>query len=566
MIVRCPSCATKLRVPEPEGGSSPKVRCTKCAHVFRVPAPTKATEGSFPIPLDAFDQPAHGAKARPTMALGAKPDPAPAAAPGPAVDDDDGQLTRMTEEMAAFLDDGFADLGGPSSGNYAAADLTDPFDQPLGDGAAPPLELDDHRPNSGGHDLALDDSSNPFGTPRGATPPAGGIRGPARSTKPVDPMVEFGDVFREARAEMGETPTRSTYLDDDLLGDAPRGASPAPAARRSPGDLDLVGGRPEMDAALDPFAGGAREQAGPRTTGKVRLRRPNATSDEASLLDAALQDPPTATRPREQPLPPPPEPAQPALATVLAARPSGGAATGAGAGSALATSLLALVLVLVGCAGFLAHANDGLLDLREMDQMIGVAFRGETYIPRHAAPGAASAPRATPAVVAEGSGSGEPMAVAAGTDLPVLPASALEVSPLEDGRLLLEDGRQFLVVDGSVTNRSTDTFRRIELEVTLLDADGEVLATESVAAGDRLQQPHLAIVGPEHTIRDAYDRVREAAAELAIGPRQQTPFTGAFLVEGEEPVTAVARVVGAERQAPSCWTPAAFQADNAATP
>jgi hypothetical protein len=540
--------------------SMPKVRCTKCSHVFRVPAPAEAptADGSFPIPLDAFDQPAHGGTARPTLPLGDLSQ-SPAA---PSAEDDHGQLTRMTEEMAAFLDDGFGDLGHPS-GNYSGASLTEAFDRPLGDHAPPPLELDERRPEA--DPLDFDDSSNPFGAPRGNTSPAGGIRGPARAAKGIDPMVEFGDVFREARAEMGETPTRASYLDDDLLADRPRPTGEGPRSpRRNPGDLDLVGGRPEMDAALDPFGGPGRSGSPPRTIGKVRLPRQSATADEASLLDAALKDNAATTLPREQPLPPPPAPAQPALATVLAAKPSGSGADAGATGSTFAASLLTILLVLLGATGYVAHANDGLLDLRELDQMVGVAFRGETYIPRHTAPAsagtAANAMAATTGGSGDGSGETEPFDAQAADDaLATEPAGALEVGPLDDGRLLLEDGRQFLVVDGSVTNRSSNTYRRIELEVALLDANGQVIATASVAAGDRLQQPHLAIVGPDHPLERAYDRVREAAAELTVGPRQQTPFTGAFLLEDEQPVTAIARVVSAERQATACWTPSTFR-------
>src|SRR5437868_3486761 len=91
VTVPCPSCGTKLRIPDNAVGK--RVKCSKCATAFTAEAPEEALE--VPAVEEAVQAPAPAPAPPPAPA----PAPAPARKPAPMVEpDDDLREERLEEE------------------------------------------------------------------------------------------------------------------------------------------------------------------------------------------------------------------------------------------------------------------------------------------------------------------------------------------------------------------------------------------------------------------------------------------------------------------------------------
>ena len=224
----------------------------------------------------------------------------------------------------------------------------------------------------------------------------------------------------------------------------------------------------------------------------------------------------------------------------------------AGRGGGVARAMLVIVITLVGAIGFVAYRNDGMLDFKEFDQMLGVAFQGQEFQPRFT--------QYIRVVETEDSWIEERL-----DEPPELAPDELEAADIETGRYRTQQGIDLVIVEGNVVNRSENTFRGITLEVELVDSQGDVVHSAVVPAGNELAQPVLETVADEASLQGAYDNLIRVASALEIGPAQQTRFTAVFIDDNpNEPINRLSystRVRMAEQRTPSsCWSTVHFVA------
>lgn len=357
-------------------------------------------------------------------------------------------------------------------------------------------------------------------------PPLGGNQRPAASG--IDPLVEFRDVFRDAGARATESELRR-YVEATARGDN-RGA-------RAP--IDAPEGFSGRSGLLDVAVGSTEP---PLSSGP-----PPALTEESALLDIALK----ASGMAEPAADPAEVAAKAERARVKGLDIAGDAARrDAVAGGAAPTWVAVVLAGLFGCVvflGWLASKNDGLLDLRELDQMIGVAFRGEIYVPR--------AVRIVS--VAEGS---ERWADAMEGDSASRPP--LEIGDVSTGRYVTRGGAALIVVAGTVFNRSSASLRAISVDVDLLDDAGRVAATVSAPAGSEVSEGELEQLDHDE-LDDVYDSIRARTAALEIAPGASTRFTGIFAVPDSAAAAGFswrARPAAAQKrvEAETCWSEFTF--------
>src|SRR5690606_917281 len=104
-----------------------------------------------------------------------------------------------------------------------------------------------------------------------------------------------------------------------------------------------------------------------------------------------------------------------------------------------------VVLTCAAALTFLAARNDGRLDFRELDQMFGVAFRGQTYVGR---PGEVT--------------SGLHGADALGS--PVAVPAQLEIRDQRGGVYESTTGTRFVVIDGLVAAVGDSSHRAVTVD------------------------------------------------------------------------------------------------------
>lgn len=136
MIVQCPSCQSKFRLPDDKiGPAGSKLRCGKCRHVFHVDPPTPPDLSDFDYPDDMAPIPE-----RPAEESAAPPPPPPP--PPPAKDEHFEADSRLDDD----LDDLFgaapkgADKNAPRGRGRENEDENEDSGQPL---VSPGFSLDD---------------------------------------------------------------------------------------------------------------------------------------------------------------------------------------------------------------------------------------------------------------------------------------------------------------------------------------------------------------------------------------------------------------------------------------
>ncbi len=395
---------------------------------------------------------------------------------------------------------------------------------------------------------AAPEGALPARTPAAAAPDDAESAG-GRTTRPIDPMVEFHDVFQDIRrAEKGDDlDGTARYLDAGLLGTALEGQSAEAMAkheamvrrereerrrRRSEGELDLRGGlghsltsrapgRPRAEES--DLIAAALDEAGLREPSEEHIAARAAA--EPGVAETALPKSKPQAGPPAYPPMVFPDPAE--------------------TGGRLAAGLLVIVLTLIAALAYVAFQNDGLLDFREFDQMVGVAFHGEEYQPRH---------ESIVRVVETAEGWVEEVV----DSLPTEDDGDLRLAGVVSGVYRSTDGRDFVVVDGVVVNQGDSRYRRVDVVVELVTGDGELAARRIVPAGNGVAQPILEALTDEASLDAAYSSLRDTAADLVVESGQQTPFSGVFLAE--DPALAElddlrfsVGVHSAERETASCW-------------
>ena len=538
MIVRCPECSTKFRLSDSQtrGRAQVRLRCSRCETVFTTrladtPADpvrggeTQGLPGGFGNAASS-DLPGgfgvDGAQSNPNVSR-------PTTADAPA-DDPFADLQRSFGEadMAAGVDlKGLSGFLGPTDGRryddeLASVDGGEPAasSQPGFD----PTELDALARDAFGRDEADDSALERAGAAAGS----------------VDPFDAFHDVFAEGRAKASTDVQNALHGLDD--GDVP-GAEGALAY--DPGD----GGSLEL---ADPFA----RVDDPPETGAPQ------SDEESQLLDLAL-----AATGLEEPAPPPtpdsnaaPEvrgESQLIRLDIAGDRARHQKETSRGLGVlAFAWSLILVVATVLGALAWVAWQNDGLLDLKELDQMIGVAFRGETYEPR--------AVTILRVYESDGRVVEEPMAA-----LPGEARDELVIEDVETSRFLSTSGVAMIVLHGAVTNRSDNVWREVRIRVELQDADGASLDDVVVPIGGTLEADAFeAGANDPSALVDAWDELASRAAALELQPNQQARFTAAYRVPDDatwDDVTWRATPWHAQRYAPdTCWDRVAFTDEAAA--
>lgn len=430
-------------------------------------------------------------------------------------------LGESSEGGAGFV--GLADGEASAFGAPLSEKRQDPFRFTTDTNAAVGLELD-HEPRSG-------------------TSPVEGIRGPAQVTKQVDPLMEFGDMFREVREAVGDSGARGR-IDESLFRSGSREpAKSRPDARGSADQLLLKGGRPELDE--DPFS----RVGVPRTTAGVKVGNASAPpvqqkddDEQSRLIDIALRDSGLHEPVSE-------ENVAPATSTTFRDAPSLDIRDEVPrARGAVASALLVIVLTLVGVVGYVVYANGGLVDFSDPQYALAVAFRGAEPIAAGGAPAREGA--------------------AASLQITALPAGApegledeLQLVDVVDGFYRTSAGTEFVLVEGYVQNDGPSTYRGIRVHVTLHNESGEEVAAREVPIGQAVEQPSLEEIGDAEAL-DALYAARSAEGDaLALANNQRSPFTAAFLVGDDDEVdtlTATPRVRTAER-AGECWSVLEFE-------
>lgn len=507
------------------------------------------TEESFQIPLEAFEQPAF--RAQLSGAHSALDDSAPddgddngaqtalaseatVVRPSPVEESATGELesSRVPEELHSFLDGDDSDKtaffgepldpGASSGGGFA--ELND------GEGSMFGAPLFERRQDSFQFDAAPPDGSDASDAVRAQAVSEDGIRRSATVTKQVDPLMEFGDMFREVREAVGDRGARD-HLDPSLFDEhaAPPGAF---EARASSGEnLVLKAGKTERDE--DPF----RREAAPVAAAGVRVSRDSLTrekEEQSRLIDIALRNSGLNEPVPEEPTAAPPAPRR--AAPSLDVRDEVPHARGA-----LSSALLVVALTLAGVLAFVARANGGVLDFRDPEHALAVAFRG-------------AEPRALTSTEAEAEGDDAVRALP--TETPTGSLSELDLVDVMDGFYRTQGGQEFALVEGQVQNNGDGLFRRVRVEVTLLDARGEVVAERVVPIGRTIEQPALETIAEAEALAELYRELETEGDPLTLANNQLSPFSAVFFVSPDQDIDTYsvrARLSSAERGG-ECWT------------
>lgn len=383
----------------------------------------------------------------------------------------------------------------------------------------------------------------------------------------IDPMVEFNDLFQEIRrAEKGDSKRASErYVADGLFGDPE--SSSAPLAPHTTEDTvpratlaDLQRAQTPPGVAVDPKVLDQAKAGGPTGEGPARVpvtglfsaselsgAAPSGTNDDSMLLQLAL----TQSGLRE----PSGNTASVKKASVIDMDASGDSSTRPSLfprGGAVLAGVLVVLACVIGTALYTASRNSWVLDLADPAQMLGVAFKGVEYQPRH-----------TRVITIEAGVETELEATELGSALDARPERGLSAAAGDGGVYVSAAGHTFAVVTGRVNNATDNTYRGMLVEVTLRDASGAVVHTRQVPAGAPLEQPALE-AATDGDLTASYAALSETVASVRLEPGQETVFTGAFLLsEGEitDGLSYGAQVVAAERAVPMTWRAVTFSPD-----
>ena len=357
-------------------------------------------------------------------------------------------------------------------------------------------------------------------------------------SKKIDPMVEFNDVFQDIRrAEKGDDKKPSErYFDTDLFATPLEEKSKEDNEKRYRKDKDreerVKGGKLNLHAG----AGGLADRI-ERQVGAPQERLEASDMIAAALAESGLREPSVDTDAVSE------GKKKPKVVDLDVSGDARGEDIAFSNAGRFFAALLVLVLCCVGTLGFIASRNDGIFDFRDVDQMLGVAFKGQEYQPRHV-----SVIRIV---------DGEEVVVGDSVaDAIDLAPHSLDVGDVEGGRYEAAHGANFALVDGVVTNNGDTNYRAIAVTVELIDPEGNVVDSRTVRAGAAIAQPELEAVEGAAELDSAYAALEAGASELTIAPGQEIVFNAAFARDpaaADESLTFTARVHSAERESGSCW-------------
>ena len=360
---------------------------------------------------------------------------------------------------------------------------------------------------------------------------------PKRVSQKIDPLVEFHDVFQDIRrAEKGDDRSATERYFDTGLFSGVQEQTPESEEKvrleREARDAKLREGRLNLKAGAGGIAQRIEREVGPSDS--------SVEEDDdmlaAALAESGLREPSTDVAAVQE------EAGRAAVVDLDVAGESAGSPAFPNAARYL-TVLLVFLLATAGLLGFVASKNNGILDFGAFDQMLGVAFKGETYVPRH---------QSVVQIIQSAEGwVEEPLDC-----LPSNDGNALAVADLVGGQYEAVHGTVFTLVDGTVTNTTDRAYRSIDVEVSLTTESGDTVAVRVIPAGARIEQPLLAEIVEPGRLQSEYDRLGGLVSEVELAPESVTTFSAAFILPDDvraADLTSTARVVGAERAHESCW-------------
>jgi predicted Zn finger-like uncharacterized protein len=537
MIVQCPSCAAKFRVADdklrPEGV---KVRCGRCKTVFRV---RRADQSGMPATV----LPDPVAPAAPAMPAARAPTPTRRAP----IED---AATRVVHDpVRAALEDVPSGLDHPllatsESPRLGPTDLDLDFDD--GGSGAFELPLDTPRRTLPAFERWSGDSAMagllPTHHPRDGASASAGVAGLQREGAPPNAAREpqkpdwlirgsTGDsVGDRTDDDRGRSPFQPPVTDEHAPGGA---AAPMPSLRLEPlaeADTRLPPRRDALASLADPMPAtdlswdvegltaprpvvpDSAPAPSPPEPGPGRPDQPSrhALEARAALAEAAAPDPTPAPSPGPLPVEPssaPPEPPWEAL-TFSHRTIARDERVAVWLGTALGA-----VLVLAGFTLFLAARNDWLLDFKALDQMMGVAFAGQTYEPR--------AVRVVRVYDLDGERLEAPLEPTAPTP------PTLQVGNVEQSVYDTRSDDHLLLLEGDLLNHDTAPHRAVFVLGRLLSDEREV-ARVVAPVGRTLSQEELETLLAPEALDALYATVGAEAAALVIQPSQRSRFSLVF--------------------------------------
>ena len=214
-------------------------------------------------------------------------------------------------------------------------------------------------------------------------------------------------------------------------------------------------------------------------------------------------------------------------------------------GTILGTILIVL-FTLMAIMMFITAKNDWTLDFRDFDQMLGVAFKGEVYQPRHV--------QVVRMIASEGRWIEE---VLEENEL----ANEIEIQPVDIslGAYQNQTGTRFFLVSGKLENQTeNDSFRLPLIHFELVDRDGEVVFEQNIPAGENIEQPILEEIETQADIDALYADITQRAADVELSAGFQIPFTAIILaadLHDPESLSFNTSVFEAQIRTPnSCWS------------
>jgi predicted Zn finger-like uncharacterized protein len=494
MVVECPECGTSFQLPTDKLSSKgSKLRCSKCGHTFRVRLNAAGTAEIF------YKEKNENVGEPPTQEL------------SDLFDDPDGfdamfskaGQVRVHPEESDEVDPRSTVVGRPTSGRVAA----DP-ESPNRTAFGPPAAVEETRSKSASQ------SYNPF-------PFAGAVKTTSPSTGLQEPSI---NLFEDEDEEPAPTFTPTA----DPFGDA-FAASPAPESPIEETPSILQAGSPKLPAAsaavLKPLQPGKplgvtlpdapepQQAQGADLFGSIEDMVDPSFGEETPSFDPNLgrvvapptaaapprtMGPPTGQRPAMAPPAAAPRPQAAPVVGGLEADPILPHRIGGGGFQKFVNFLFLLVIALAGFLGYIAFKMDGLLDFKDIDQMLGVAFEGKTYEPRK---------EWIPA------------------PLPPEPAPVAPVVSEDVFARVVSVGRRdaVMVVSGMLRNQSDAEVESTRARIILLDATQKVVAESTVSSG-------RVIPGAEIAAAKSLDDIRGLSPDTAkpIAAKGSQPIQAIF--------------------------------------
>jgi predicted Zn finger-like uncharacterized protein len=211
---------------------------------------------------------------------------------------------------------------------------------------------------------------------------------------------------------------------------------------------------------------------------------------------------------------------------------------------AILGSLAVFLLVALAGIGWAASRNEGVFDFRDPARMWGIAT-GSVQ------PGDETSQSTLANAVIIGDAVADPRAAAA--------LSVVRLSSVVAGRYQAPGGPLLAVVEGTITNTSSQPLRRLMVEVRLVDGQDVNRTVLVVPAGTSFENTHLDAIRDAETLGAAVSAAVLRTADFELPAGQSTRFSAVFVPSDDlEPtgLTPVVLPVSAEQSgAASCWAP-----------